>query len=193
MKIWPLAKALKLKIYVVAPVLNTAKAATKFYVTAQNYLESDQEVFILYREDAGHFETLRVFSLLSPTKARAVVRYRCHHSIGNPLQLGSDSGHSSSGEISISGDHEFEKLSEEKSDEEDIPLSSRIDGRKEKLNSRRRLQFIPVEIRMKDDGGGWQLNVDRRFDRILTVESTIIFMNSCRFVDRFLASKTCRL
>jgi hypothetical protein len=36
-------------------------------------------------------------------------------------------------------------------------------------------------------GGGCQLNVDRRFDPILIVESTIIFRNSCRFVDRFLA------
>ena len=44
-----------------------------------------------------------------------------------------------------------------------------------------------------DPTGGGQLNVDRRFDPILIVESTIIFRNSCRFVDRFFASKTCRL
>ena len=42
-------------------------------------------------------------------------------------------------------------------------------------------------------GRGGQLNVDCRFDPILIVESTIIFRNSCRFVDRFLASKSCRL
>jgi hypothetical protein len=52
------------------------------------------------------------------------------------LQFGSDSGHSSSGEISISVDHEFEKLSEENSDEEDIPLSSRINGRKVQLKKK---------------------------------------------------------
>jgi hypothetical protein len=40
---------------------------------------------------------------------------------------------------------------------------------------------------------GGQLNVDRRFDLILIVESPFIFRNSCRFVDRFFASKTCRL
>jgi hypothetical protein len=41
--------------------------------------------------------------------------------------------------------------------------------------------------------GGGQLNVDHRFDPILIVESSIIFRNSCRLVDRFLASKTnCR-
>jgi aspartyl/asparaginyl-tRNA synthetase len=34
---------------------------------------------------------------------------------------------------------------------------------------------------------GCQLNVDCRFDPILIVESTIIFRNSCGFVDRFLA------
>ena len=33
-------------------------------------------------------------------------------------------------------------------------------------------------------GVGGELNVDRRFDAILIVESTIIFRNSCRFVDR---------
>ena len=41
--------------------------------------------------------------------------------------------------------------------------------------------------------GGGHLNVDCRFDPILTVESTVIFRNSCRFVDRFFASKSCRL
>ena len=41
--------------------------------------------------------------------------------------------------------------------------------------------------------GGGQLNVDCKFDPISTVESTVIFRNSCRFVDRFFASKSCRL
>ena len=41
--------------------------------------------------------------------------------------------------------------------------------------------------------GGGQLNIDRRLDPILILESTIIFRNSYRFVDRFFASKTCRL
>jgi hypothetical protein len=38
-----------------------------------------------------------------------------------------------------------------------------------------------------------KLNVDCRFDLILIVESTIIFRNTCRIVERFFASKTCRL
>jgi hypothetical protein len=42
-------------------------------------------------------------------------------------------------------------------------------------------------------GGERELNVDRRFDPILIVDSTIIFRNSFIAVARFLASKTCRL
>ena len=34
-------------------------------------------------------------------------------------------------------------------------------------------------------GEGGQLNVDGRFDPILIVGSTVIFRNSCRFVDGF--------
>ena len=55
------------------------------------------------------------------------------------------------------------------------------------------LRHIRFKKCINDLGGGAQLNVDRRFDQILIVESTIIFRNSCRFVDRFFASKTCRL
>ena len=37
--------------------------------------------------------------------------------------------------------------------------------------------------------GGGQLNVDRRFDSILIVKSTVILRNSCRFVDKFFCLK----
>ena len=49
-------------------------------------------------------------------------------------------------------------------------------------------EYIPLDMM---EGGS--LNVDRRFDSILIVESTVILRNSCIFVDRFFVSKTCRL
>ena len=42
-------------------------------------------------------------------------------------------------------------------------------------------------------GWGGELNVDSRLDLILIVESTVILRKSCRSVDRFFVSKTCRL
>ena len=71
-----LAKALHLQINVVAPVVNKDMAERRYHETTQNNLESDQEVFVLYSEDAGHFETL-IPKNLNPT-------------VGDPLQLGSE-------------------------------------------------------------------------------------------------------
>ena len=46
---------------------------------------------------------------------------------------------------------------------------------------------------MKDDIWGGQVNVDRRFDPRLIVESTVIFRNSCRFVlKHFVETVDCR-
>jgi hypothetical protein len=73
-------------------------------------------VFVLYGEDAGHSENLLPKNWIPTGK--------------DPFQLCFDSEHSSLGERKNSVDHEFDKLSEGKSDEADILLSSRINGRK---------------------------------------------------------------
>ena len=78
-------------------------AERKYHVTTQNNLESDQEVFVLYSEDAGNFETL--------------IPKNCDPTVGDPL-------HSSSGDIAVS------------IDEEDIPVSSRINGRRAQVKKK---------------------------------------------------------
>ena len=103
-----LAKALHLKINVVEPVVNKEMAERRYHVTTQNNLESDKELFVLYSVDAGHFETLIPKNLNS--------------TVGDPLQLGSDSEHSSSVDVS--------------SDEDSIPLSSRINGRRAQVKKK---------------------------------------------------------